>query len=169
MDGIKLLRLINDVFGKTTILSYASRVEVFAEKRFAAATVETVATLWYRLSWCDEWSDNVTYGNPDICNAAITDLESFNVLAHLNYLPNGFMAWDKLVNVALDLMSNMIMINCTGNLEINSPSWICPSVPQTPQQLTTFVRLLTSNCGGENNYLWAAHRHLRTWEWVHLW
>jgi len=24
----------------------------------------------------------------------------------------------------------------TGNWAMNSPSWICPSVPQTPQQVT---------------------------------
>ena len=28
----------------------------------------------------------------------------------------------------------------TGNLAINSPSWIWPSVPQTPQQETDYYR-----------------------------
>lgn len=36
-----------------------------------------------------------THTNADIRNTAITDLESFDVLAHLYYLPNGFVPWDK--------------------------------------------------------------------------
>lgn len=34
----------------------------------------------------------------------------------------------------------------TGNLEMNSPSWMCASVPQTPQQVTVKFHCFSSIC-----------------------
>ena len=78
-----------------------------------------------------------TYRDADVGNDAVTEREAGDVLAHLDDLPDRFMARNELAGLTSE--TQIVRDHGdrhTGNVAINSPSWMWPSVPQTPQQVT---------------------------------
>ena len=93
-----------------------------------------------------------TYGDTNVCDNAVADLEVLHVLSLLHDTTNSFMAWNELW-IGVDV-SELAAIHCarciervqmamgvrTGNLAMNSPSWMWASVPQTPHRVTICER-----------------------------
>jgi hypothetical protein len=73
--------------------------------------------------------------DPDIGHTAITHREAFDVFSHFDDDTYCFVTCNELETV-IALAHISINQRHTGNLEMNSPSWMWPSVPQTPQQDT---------------------------------
>jgi len=62
-----------------------------------------------------------TNRDADVSDAAIADAEAFDILAHLDNRPNGFVARNQLNAGGQNICAFFIARGHTGNLEINSP------------------------------------------------
>ena len=109
LDDVALALVVDDVFCESTVESDTACVEVFAKNGLAPPAVEAVVALRSGEHDRREYmrgcilSRGRTYGDTDVCDDAVTDLEVLYVLALLDDASDRFMARNELRGNAIDV------------------------------------------------------------------
>lgn len=91
--------LLDDIFCETTIHGDPARVEILAENRFTPSAVKTIIALISQASReplaCLRRAED-TYGNAYVGDDAVAEVETLDILAHLDDFSDGFMSRNEL-------------------------------------------------------------------------
>lgn len=124
---------VGAVLGETAVHGNTVSLEVLAEQLVAAAAVE---------------ADAAQLGV--VCDHALADLEVLDFGAHGGNDADCFVAGNQRELLSLVSLRRMFLMGFDLTLAMNSPSWMCRSVPQTPQALT-LIRTSFSRTSGRGS------------------